>query len=786
MTTQARELAKLVTNAGDVNLVDDISLASDGAILNFGADNDVTLTHVADTGLLLNSSRQIQFGDSGTHIRQSADGVLQLTSDTEVEINATTVDINANVDISGNLVLGGNITIGDADSDDISFGGELTSHIVPNADDTYDLGSSTKQWRNLYVDGSAYIDTIDGTDETTITNTDTGSSAGPIVSLYRNSSSAADADYLGQFKFQGENDADQQVNYAKITGKILDASDGSEDGILEFAHIKAGSQTITGRWRSDSLQLLNGTNLSVAGTLTVTGETTLETHLNMGDSDIIKLGAGADLQIQHNGSNSLIGESGTGDLYIYGENNIYLTNNVSGSENYLSATKDGAVTLFYDNTAELVTISGGVKANNKLGVNSNASNAALEVVATSGEVFRADANNGAFRLVADQTDVKASVMRVTGGAVSAPSYSFIGDTTTGISRPTGSTVNVVCGGTERYRFDANGRFGVGGTPNSGHSSSASIQIIGQSTATADYVNNNFNAGSLLSLDADNAENHYASIRFTHEGGTEGFFGYVRQTASSDIADFIWQGYEGDSNTYREYMRLTHAGHLAINGANSGTTGANKTAAAYSTLTVQTGSSNGDVATNGAFSHVGPINTAANANADGYISGMSFGYFEGNSSYRHTAIAARAHGDGAARRDMVFLVNGAVESASAALADAKLTISSGNGVVSGDLNDTSDLGFKENVADLGNTLSIVNQLKPRTFTWKDERANRGDSVGFIAQEVKSVVSDNTLVQGEEYDPDNLKMTGYSLNTIGLVAYLTKAIQELEARITTLEG
>ena len=160
MTTQARELAKLVNNAGDVNLIDDITLGSDGALLNFGADSDVVITHVADTGLLLNSTRQLQFGDSGTHIRQSADGVLQLTSDTEVEINATTIDINGNVDISGNLVLGGNITIGDADSDDISFGGELTSHIIPNADDTFDLGSSTKQWRNVYVDGTLEADAI--------------------------------------------------------------------------------------------------------------------------------------------------------------------------------------------------------------------------------------------------------------------------------------------------------------------------------------------------------------------------------------------------------------------------------------------------------------------------------------------------------------------------------------------------------------------------------------------------------------------------------------------------
>ena len=80
---------------------DDVKLLSDAAVLNFGADSDVTLTHVADTALLLNSSRQLQFGDSGTYIHQSADGVLDLVSDTEVEINGTTIDINGDLDISG-------------------------------------------------------------------------------------------------------------------------------------------------------------------------------------------------------------------------------------------------------------------------------------------------------------------------------------------------------------------------------------------------------------------------------------------------------------------------------------------------------------------------------------------------------------------------------------------------------------------------------------------------------------------------------------------------------------
>ena len=86
---------------GDLLVGDDITLDSDAAVLGFGADKDVTLTHVADTALLLNSSRQLQFGDSGTFIHQSADGVLDLVSDTELELNATTIDINGNVEISG-------------------------------------------------------------------------------------------------------------------------------------------------------------------------------------------------------------------------------------------------------------------------------------------------------------------------------------------------------------------------------------------------------------------------------------------------------------------------------------------------------------------------------------------------------------------------------------------------------------------------------------------------------------------------------------------------------------
>jgi fibronectin-binding autotransporter adhesin len=242
----------------------DLFLA-DGAVINFGTDQDVSLTHVADTGLLLNSTMALQFNDasqyinapsatvldinatdeielnatlvdvnanldvSGTvtatgtsvfasldisgdidvdgttnldvvdidgavniaaattiatdnkiqfrdtaiYVNSSTDGQLDIVADTEVQIAATTVDINGAVDISGNLDVGGNLvvtgtttfnggtlTMGDAATDNVVFGADINSNIIPNTDDTYDLGSSSQEWRNLYIDGTANIDSL--------------------------------------------------------------------------------------------------------------------------------------------------------------------------------------------------------------------------------------------------------------------------------------------------------------------------------------------------------------------------------------------------------------------------------------------------------------------------------------------------------------------------------------------------------------------------------------------------------------------------------------------------
>ncbi len=101
-----------LTVTGDASVGDDLSLASDGAILNFGADSDVNLTHVADTGLLLNSTRQLQFNDSSQFINAPSATVLDINATDEVEINATLIDVNGNLDVSGTSTLTGNVTLG--------------------------------------------------------------------------------------------------------------------------------------------------------------------------------------------------------------------------------------------------------------------------------------------------------------------------------------------------------------------------------------------------------------------------------------------------------------------------------------------------------------------------------------------------------------------------------------------------------------------------------------------------------------------------------------------------
>ena len=84
-----------LTIGDDLTLTDDFLMASDASIIKFGADADVTLTHVHNTGLLLNSTSVIQFNDSSQNIGAPNATTLDINATDEIELNATLVDVNA-------------------------------------------------------------------------------------------------------------------------------------------------------------------------------------------------------------------------------------------------------------------------------------------------------------------------------------------------------------------------------------------------------------------------------------------------------------------------------------------------------------------------------------------------------------------------------------------------------------------------------------------------------------------------------------------------------------------
>ena len=331
MTTQARELAKIVNNAGDLFFVDDVALASDGAVLNFGADNDVTLTHVADTGLLINSSRQLQFGDSGTFIRQEADGVLDLTSDTEIELNATTLDINANVDISGTLTVAGALDFGDAAISNV--GALQLDSIAGDADTNTSITFSGSDVITVATGGSTAL-TVDASQRVGIGTTSPSSKLQVIGAIQSADGSGGSATLSST----------GSIELKRSGGAFIDFATGSDED--KDCRI---------------IQSSNGLNFETGG------EGSTAVGLSIDSSQKVSIGAGSPsgkLHVYGHTSSvaSIFESSGNGDtvpvqLKVKANNGTTSTQGLYGNAG--SASTDNTITLGTDGTTGLTVNNGG-------------------------------------------------------------------------------------------------------------------------------------------------------------------------------------------------------------------------------------------------------------------------------------------------------------------------------------------------------------------------------------------------------------------------------------------
>ena len=322
-----------------------------------------TITGAATIGEITTNSITSNGSNADISIQPSGTGDVVISA---LRVNGTTLDssdssginINENVTIDGNLTVEGTVdfqdqnisNVGSLSLDSISGDADSNTSITFSGSDviTMATGGSTAATFNAdqttSFSGAINVTTTTTDDSLLITTTEDSNSAAPVVTLKRNSSSPANADYLGRIKFKGENDADQEVQYASISGKIIDVADGSEDGAVEFNVKKAGSNNIAARLSSTELKLLNGTTLDVdgagtfAGIVTATSVTANDFTSNGSNADItiapqgtgdINLTAGADVNIPANigitfGNDAEKIEGDGTDLTITG-NNIKLT-----------------------------------------------------------------------------------------------------------------------------------------------------------------------------------------------------------------------------------------------------------------------------------------------------------------------------------------------------------------------------------------------------------------------------------------------------------------------------
>ncbi len=270
----------------------DLYLA-DGAVVGLGADQDVTLTHVADTGILLNSTRQLQFGDSGTYIHQSADGVLDLVSDTEVEINGNEIDINGAVDISSTLGVTGAVTADAGISiDNITIDG--TEIDLSSGDLTIDVAGDI----NLDAGGADIVLKDDGTQYGAFTN-----SSGNLVVKSGTTTSAtfdgANVTFAGTVNPTSHLDMPDSANVKLGTGDDMQLyHDGTNsyitnsEGALKVATETSGIAVTIGHTTSE---VTIGDNLTVTGNLTVSGTQTVVDTVTMNAANAIVFeGATAD------------------------------------------------------------------------------------------------------------------------------------------------------------------------------------------------------------------------------------------------------------------------------------------------------------------------------------------------------------------------------------------------------------------------------------------------------------------------------------------------------------
>ncbi len=220
-------------------------------------------------------------------------------------------------------------------------GANVTGTFLVKDDSDSSLGDATISMAENKITAGRSNDSLlisaSGTGEVEILSNLLVQGATPFVKIQRtDNANVPGIDFLGQAGTSG----------AKI---LFDGTSGTANELI--------FQTFTVPAGLAETFRVTGTGAKVSGILTLPDGSASDNYAGFGDND--------DLKIFHNGSHSIIRETGTGSLYVQSDNNVIIGKD-SGSETMIKGVADGAVELYHDNSKKFETTSGGVSVTGNL------------------------------------------------------------------------------------------------------------------------------------------------------------------------------------------------------------------------------------------------------------------------------------------------------------------------------------------------------------------------------------------------------------------------------------
>ncbi len=267
-------------------------------------------------------------------------GMSTFLADVHMESDLT---VDGNADIGGNLTVtgtttfnGGTLTLGDANTDNVVFGGEVDSNIIPDDDNSFDLGSASKEWKDLYVDGIAYLDNVESdggsfgnvrvgeTGDNEI-DTDSGNltldSAGGTVTVDDDLTVSGNLDVKSSKLTVGTGSTDVIIRgTAQVTGELKASSIGMGGSIIPDQDDTYDLGSPTKMWRDVYIG---------PGSLYINGQKVLEENSS---NIIVSCDADQNLVLQTSGSGDLeLDPTGSGLVQVKGALQIQDGNNITNS-----------------------------------------------------------------------------------------------------------------------------------------------------------------------------------------------------------------------------------------------------------------------------------------------------------------------------------------------------------------------------------------------------------------------------------------------------------------------